>query len=407
MAIDCPDIRIDRNGGSMEHVPPVNQGDVGTCYAAAAAQIIDAWRNSHESRRQYQQQAFLQLLKGNGGSTSGLMLAVGQAAKLKPDYHSYCNIFKHLSGERDLDLPYEGGDGCAAFNEAMTAGTCDQQFLMEALHIPESTTSGPKVREALDKIQSFDKLSSMCGELNKLNVSVREEEMRRQTDCDPAHGPFPHTPTDRLHDIVRESITSVEREGHDELLSLNSNLQKLCAGGYTPPDHVFEAQVGAPKCKRIPPHSGESPNGEELKTDIRKLLSKKESPVQPIGIMFSTCFLKSETPLTVFTDGGQNGAIHDCGIHEALIIGSRPNPRDPRKCEYLVRNSWGRQCSGYSSRFQAGCESKNGSIWVDENEILGQSIGIEYLKGSSAPWSAESFVKIVLFELKIVLAEYV
>lgn len=50
--------------------------------------------------------------------------------------------------------------------------------------------------------------------------------------------------------------------------------------------------------------------------------------------------------------------------HDSTIVGRRTN-KETGKCEYLIRNSYGRSCNGYNSRFE--CEE--GNIYVPKDEI--------------------------------------
>lgn len=63
--------------------------------------------------------------------------------------------------------------------------------------------------------------------------------------------------------------------------------------------------------------------------------------------------------------------------HYSSIVGRRLN-ESTHSCQYLIRNSWGKDCTIYPEPYNTQCE--DGNIWVDEN-ILGQNIlGVHYLK---------------------------
>ncbi len=68
---------------------------------------------------------------------------------------------------------------------------------------------------------------------------------------------------------------------------------------------------------------------------------------------------------------------NDVDNHYSSIVGRRTNEKT-NTCQYLIRNSWGKNCSIYPAPYNSQCEE--GNIWVDEN-VLGQSIiGIHFLK---------------------------
>ena len=48
--------------------------------------------------------------------------------------------------------------------------------------------------------------------------------------------------------------------------------------------------------------------------------------------------------------------------HASSIVGRRFNPKT-NSCEYLLRNSWGKGCSGYHNDY----ECINGHIWIAES----------------------------------------
>lgn len=64
------------------------------------------------------------------------------------------------------------------------------------------------------------------------------------------------------------------------------------------------------------------------------------------------------------------------GLHEVLLLQA--------KCEsgqkkYLVRNSWGRNCSIYKEPVRKNCDS-NGDIWLTKEQIKAEAYAITYIK---------------------------
>lgn len=60
--------------------------------------------------------------------------------------------------------------------------------------------------------------------------------------------------------------------------------------------------------------------------------------------------------------------------HGSVLVGRRYN-KETGECEYLLRNSWGRNCGGYDKTY--GCEE--GNIWVSKR-VLGRSMDrVEYV----------------------------
>lgn len=64
--------------------------------------------------------------------------------------------------------------------------------------------------------------------------------------------------------------------------------------------------------------------------------------------------------------------------HESVIVGRRFNEKHG-ECEYLLRNSYGRSCSGYDKRLQKGnCEQ--GNIWMPKSVLIKDINDVIYLE---------------------------
>lgn len=79
-------------------------------------------------------------------------------------------------------------------------------------------------------------------------------------------------------------------------------------------------------------------------------LDKKE----PAGISYYFSFLSRE-------DGGREYP------HASVVVGRQINPATKR-CEYLIRNSWGKKCSGVGNKRMA-CDSSDGHIWISREDL--------------------------------------
>ena len=108
----CTDIRLDLPGQSMEHVPPSYQGDLGLCYAYTAAQLVDAWRFSHDDH-------------DYSHLTSALEVAVGLAQQEKKD-----SVLKMSArGEHDIQFSFEMDDPIRAVGYLLKNGSCDKKII--------------------------------------------------------------------------------------------------------------------------------------------------------------------------------------------------------------------------------------------------------------------------------------
>lgn len=103
-------------------------------------------------------------------------------------------------------------------------------------------------------------------------------------------------------------------------------------------------------------------SGADSIKDINDQLDKNN----PVSLNYDAHFLM-DRPRTI-------GSVDN---HYSSIVGRRLNEKT-NTCQYLIRNSWGKDCSIYPAPYKTQCE--DGNIWVDEN-VLGQNIlGVHFIK---------------------------
>jgi hypothetical protein len=73
----------------------------------------------------------------------------------------------------------------------------------------------------------------------------------------------------------------------------------------------------------------------------------------------------------------QNSNKAEVYNHYSTLVGRRENVITGR-CQYLIRNSWGEDCSIYPSPYNVMCDA--GNIWVDSDVLLQSIISIHYLR---------------------------
>ena len=54
------------------------------------------------------------------------------------------------------------------------------------------------------------------------------------------------------------------------------------------------------------------------------------------------------------------------GPHSLMVVARRMGDK---KCEYLVRNSWGRGCNYYQPEIKAKCDAEKGAFWMDQDQL--------------------------------------
>ncbi|MBC7712160.1 MAG: hypothetical protein H7177_02410 [Rhizobacter sp.] len=93
--------------------------------------------------------------------------------------------------------------------------------------------------------------------------------------------------------------------------------------------------------------------------DIDKQLDVKN----PVSLNYNANFLV------------KNSNPNEIGNHYSVIVGRR---KSASSCQYLIRNSWGPDCSIYPAPFNTQCEQ--GNIWVDENVLLKSIIDVHFMQ---------------------------
>lgn len=88
-------------------------------------------------------------------------------------------------------------------------------------------------------------------------------------------------------------------------------------------------------------------------------------------INFIDHYLSHNMPVVADYDAAIFAHAPQQGAHASVIVGRRFN-KETNKCEFLIRNSWGKSCAYYGSRHQ--CE--DGNIWVPREEFHQHVTGV-------------------------------
>lgn len=62
------------------------------------------------------------------------------------------------------------------------------------------------------------------------------------------------------------------------------------------------------------------------------------------------------------------------GLHSSIILGRRWNKG---RCEYNIRNSWGKSCASYKAGIE--CNKEQGTYWVSDEDLFNASSNIRYI----------------------------
>ena len=149
---------------------------------------------------------------------------------------------------------------------------------------------------------------------------------------------------------------------HMALWALSGDVKKLCA--------QLEAPVALPKTQFVSAYTMATQRPPINVADRLKTLLGKQNP-QPVGLQYCADVLRKPElqSLDIYK------YVSKCdNKHWSVIVGSREGKNG--KCDFLVRNSFGSSCDGYSS---STCESR-GQIWVTEDSLVNNTGALSWLE---------------------------
>jgi hypothetical protein len=296
-----------------------DQGDLGICYAETAAQMTDAWRFTHGDTNYARQ-------------TSAFIVAL--------------DTDQRFSTQAELD---RGNHVLAALNSLYWNGSCDERDVIEGL--------GTKISKPLmDDLKQF--------RYSKWYYLYYQRDPKAwETYYQSKISPWMN---------ALES-TGCTTEGQKLLSTLPPQKELAQILWNYDPRKQLRAILGA-HCnagRRLrPPEGFDSPSSKswdmlfpdasEAQNKISSWLDSKNP--QPIAIEYCGYLLTNGSNFRGVDSHGNR--TKDCGEHASLVIGRRKNLQNGQ-CQFLIRNSWGKYCGGYSKDWS--CE--NGNVWVDANAL--------------------------------------
>lgn len=344
---DCgPEFRLDEDGGPMEQVPVLDQGEIGSCYAYVGAQMLDAWRF------------------GNGIKPDG--------RHIRPEALAIDSALAEETERSNLD----GGKTINVLKAGL-AGACVQwQADPKKLQgwLSKAGNTAWLNRHYQDSIRSDERYLAQlenpgyCEELSKGGVDPASQ----RANC-----------LERLKNrrqastVVRSKLLNDCREfavaggaPSEAIQRLEAQLEEILSKTDYPPlapaGLAKDAVACDPKNRIEIPEPKPTPVSRSFPkygaTEIKKFLNDHfQASSQPVGIDFCSHLLLREPGgrKYKFTDYSQE----NCGPHASLVVGRRKTFFG--RCQYLIRNSWGKGCDRYN--FDWDCD--DGNIWVDEETL--------------------------------------
>ena len=323
-----PEVRLDSRGGTMEHVPVVDQGDFGICYAAAASEMTDAYRLSHG--KMHSQSSMFEGAVGSGikqGESVKSALDDGGDACDVADYYQKAGSCK--------EKVFSGGSGSIREDVAFLAKSYDLQDGADDSDSCGSDSKAKKPKTLTEKIQDMLAHQS-CTEQEALSAQAAK------TDAE----------------MKKVLISISNRVGRD----MARELEQACLT-------QGRQKVSFSSCVQSRGHFPKTPQAtQEL---IETYLSSNRA--QPFGISYCSNVLTAGAKYIGIKPDGDEKC--DCDAHASVIIGKRTN-RKTQKCQFLIQNSWGTDCDSYSNDWQC----KEGKIWIDADALSRNSDDYSYLR---------------------------
>ena len=367
----CSPIRLDDEGGAMEHVEVRNQQQIGSCYAHTAAQMYDSWRFTHGDEY-YERQS------------SGF--EIGQRFKIREKRNVFLlelltdlhlNFLSKYLPEEDRSI--DGGILEDVMPLLLEQGSCSQSEL-------DGMFNNISVDQyASGVMRIFKKYQKKYYEMVAKERFRKTHEISKNREIDPFMV-SDHTAVRKMRSkemnesYLKDGIfrREVLDEGVKDLIANNNKVLRVKDLGIHYEDlradddtvNMFDviSIINCADARKIKVNAqfkiknySTNFNSNLAIRYINRELDLGLKSAYPIGISYCSKLLGKgfdyKTP--------QDGAVN-CGNHASLVVGRRRNSITNR-CEYLIRNSWGKSCYGYSKDWT--CEKERGTVWVDSEKL--------------------------------------
>lgn len=96
-----------------------------------------------------------------------------------------------------------------------------------------------------------------------------------------------------------------------------------------------------------------------------------------IGKYFETINSHLDSGKPIGVDYNVRHVTGSSGLHASVLVGRRW--RNGR-CEYKIRNSWGKSCASYDTKKITQCDRKEGAFWITDQKFYEMVSDITYIK---------------------------
>lgn len=335
----------------MEHVGPLNQDDLDTCYSVAASYLIDAWRFSHGDKNYLHRTSEVKLaLDTVQNSARDSPLTFWGLDPLTERKATDSGVARNAESVKKTIRGFCYTSARSAFESYLKSGSCsilDEERLFSNVGSNLTKSEVLKViREAYEAEAAENIGSESCYMSPKTRMAPWATDFWR------------------IHSATENGL----------IRSLSDFYQEKCT--------IVRAIQPSPEFKERT-YTNNNLFIRHIEKHFNSVPSSKG--VQPLGINYCAGVLKRgssykgvKTRLPVIKT--YTALDPACGRHSSVIIGTRV--RGSKK-EFLVQNSWGSKCTDESGKplYSVEWECSEGKIWVSAEALSRNLLGLFWLQG--------------------------
>jgi len=320
------------------NLPIYDQGESSTCYAFAATQVFDSWRQGH-------------------------------GAKVPPLSSAPEAAFRYtLACERDAKWDdVQSGNTSRALGMLVSEGSCPyastHDFNQDQIGARWSQFERlvKARREYFYQQERIDEGKAKSGWFSSKTPREKQQQVLSEVACDVVSPNLSPADLAVWSEFAEKSIDT-----RDTLTFLKEIFGAGCKNG------------GRLKAAGANERHFYLDNGADVRAMAPVLQAKVDSALNRGGgsiPLISYCPHVMSAPGARDLKWNSRKAEFECfsgGSHASVVVGRRPGARGG--CEYLVRNTWGTSCNQYAYPCRAG------EIWVPANELFENTDGVAWLE---------------------------
>lgn len=321
-------------GQFPRQMPLYNQGKNGICYAYAASQMVDYWRETHGLRFKN--------------------MKMGQSTPV------YAALLARIYGEKSAFIDNSSlntGTVYDAIKAIQKKGMCNEHIIKKSLE-KFTKKKSVDVNDFLWEMERFLTLHhprKIKSKLNKYFMAPFENLRKRMK--------APNINFDKISPVMKPYLKD------QNFLGFMKDVFKDC----------FEHENIYLNSKKIPNVIVQHMDQKAIKLiqKVKELLDVREKP-QPIGIGYCENILEDKKYLGINHRYQTPRVVRGCHGHASIIVGKRERAG---KCQFLVRNTYGTHCK-YDWECSLNPKKEALGIWVDAQRLMLNTRKIYYLERS-------------------------